>query len=150
MKSAGEAADHIISAICDAHDNNPAALIEILHDVQGQKGHVPDGDLVVIAMALNLSRAEIFGTMSFYPDFHAQPPEAPVVKICRGEACQAMGALELADKFAAAPMAGEPVEVEPVYCLGNCALAPAAMIGDTLIGRADVARLQSVLADLKK
>jgi formate dehydrogenase subunit gamma len=150
MKPAGQPADPIVLSICRARGNEPAALIEILHDISAQKGAVPETDLIWIAEALNLSRAEVFGTMSFYPDFHATPPAGTVVKVCRGEACQAMGAKALEAALVAGSDHTPPARIEPVYCLGNCALAPAAMIGETLIGRASPDRVRRALAEAGK
>ena len=120
------------AAVCARHGNDPSLLIEILHDVQDAIGFVPEVCLPEIAQALNIARAEVHGVMSFYHDFHSAAPAGPLVKLCQAEACQAMGARALADDLRADPA----LTVHPVYCLGNCALAPAAMVGSRLLGRA--------------
>ena len=142
-----------VCAICQRHGNAPGALIEILHDVQGELGHVPDAVLPAIAHALNLSRAEVYGVRTFYHDFRTEPAGKHVLKLCRAEACQSMGADALADAVATSlgigiggTTANGAVTVEAVYCLGNCALAPAAMLNGKLIGRADASKLAAVLA----
>ena len=84
-------------AICAAHGNKPDELLEIMHDLQHELGHVPESVLPVIANALNLSRAEVYGVVTFYHDFHRHPVGKHVIKICRAEACQAMGTDDLCD-----------------------------------------------------
>jgi formate dehydrogenase subunit gamma len=145
-------ADARARAICARHGNDPAALIEILHDLQEEHGWVPEQALPAIASALNIGKAEVHGVVSFYHDFRRAPAGRVVVKLCRAEACQSMGATRLIEQICARLGAGlgetspQGVTVEPVYCLGNCALAPAATVGGKLIGRADVARLEAVIA----
>lgn len=134
--------DDLATAICARYGNDPALLIEILHDVQEAQGFVPEAALPAIANSLNLARAEVHGVVSFYHDFRSVPAEGAVVKLCQAEACQAMGANALAAGLRDVP----GLTVQPVYCLGNCALAPAAMIGNCLIGRVTAAQLAQ-LAD---
>lgn len=139
--------------ICGRHGNSPGALIEILHDVQSALGFVPDAVLPGIAHALNLSRAEVYGVRTFYHDFRTEPPGRHVLKLCRAEACQAMGADRLAASVAKSlgieiggTTGNGAVTLEAVYCLGNCALAPAAMLDGKLMGRCSERTLASVLA----
>ncbi|MBC57302.1 MAG: formate dehydrogenase subunit gamma [Confluentimicrobium sp.] len=127
-------------------------LLPILHAVQAAFGHVPAAALPVIADVLNLSRAEVYGVMSFYHDFRAEPAGRKVLKICRAEACQAMGADAVAARALAAlgvdwhgTTADGAVTLEPVYCLGLCACAPAAMINGRVVGRVDDARLDALI-----
>ena len=131
-------------AICATHGDRPDALIEILHAVQQRLEHVPDAAVPIVAEALNLSRAEVHGVVSFYHDFRRAPPGRHVLRLCRAEACQSMGARELAahvERKLAVPFGATTkdgaVTLEAVYCLGNCALAPAAMIDGALKGRLD-------------
>ena len=142
-----------VIAICDQRHNSPNELIEILHDVQSALGCVPDGVLPTIANALNLSRAEVYGVRTFYHDFRTEPTGRHHLKLCQAEACQAMGA----DRLAAAvtrsigasfggTSANGGVTLEAVYCLGNCALAPAAMLDGKLIGRCTERLIASALA----
>jgi formate dehydrogenase subunit gamma len=139
-------------AICARHGDRPDALIEILHDVQEEAGFVPQASIPVIAQALNLSRADVHGVMSFYHDFRNKLPGKAVVKICRAEACQSMGAFELIERFLAkrglkmGETSGD-ITVEATYCLGNCALAPAAMIDGRLHGRLTAERLDQRVAE---
>jgi formate dehydrogenase subunit gamma len=142
-------------AICAAHANRPDELLEIYHAVQAELGFVPDAVLPVIANALNLSRAEVYGVLTFYHDFRRAPPGRHVVKLCRAEACQSMHTEEvcrhaeqrLGAKFGETSADGE-FTLEAVYCLGNCALSPAMMIDGDLYGRVDAKRFDAIVADL--
>jgi formate dehydrogenase subunit gamma len=146
-----------VSAICEAHGNRPDELLEILHAVQAELGFVPDAVLPVIANALNLSRAEVYGVVSFYHDFRRAPAGRHVVKICRAEACQAMHTEKLCShaeerlgtRFGETSPDGE-FTLEAVYCLGNCALSPAVMIDGSLFGCVDNKRFDAIVADLDK
>lgn len=131
------------------------ALLPILHAVQAEFGHVPQVALPQIAKALNISRAEVHGVMSFYHDFREAPAGRHVVKLCRAEACQAVGADRVAahakaalgvDFHATTP--DNRVTLEPVFCLGLCACGPAAIIDGKLHGRVDAARLDALLGAL--
>ncbi len=151
----GKAADPSL-AICQKHGNRPDALLEILHEVQEEVGHVPETSLPVIAKALNLSRAEVYGVASFYHDFHLKPVGKHVIKICRAEACQSMGARELqamAEKFLKVKM-GETtpdrkITLEATYCLGLCASSPAIMVDERPVSRVDAKAFKSIVAGLK-
>lgn len=119
-------------------------LLPILHEVQKEFGCVPEEALRTIAEALNLSRAEVHGVASFYHDFRKEPAGRHVLKICRAEACQSMGGDALADGVRAAlgidwheTTPDGRVTLEPVYCLGLCSCAPAAMLDGELHGRLD-------------
>ena len=124
-----------VTEICAAFGNRADALIEIFHDVQGRLGCVPGETLDVIAKALNLSRAEVHGVFTFYHDFRDVPAGRHTVKLCRAEACQAVGSEALAahaegvfgTAFGATSADGR-VTLEAVYCLGNCALGPSALV----------------------
>lgn len=133
-----------VEKICAGHDNRPDALIEILHDVQAAAGFISREAMQAIAGALNISRADVYGTLTFYDDFRLEPASGPRVKLCRAEACQAVGA----DALAAACDANG-IDHTHVYCLGNCALGPAAMVEGRLIGRADADKVASALRHAK-
>lgn len=144
-------------AVCEAHGNRPDELLEIFHTLQGELGFIPEATLPVIAEALNLSRAEVYGVLSFYHDFRRTPPGRHQVKICRAEACQAMHTDEvcshaeqrLGAKFGETSPDGE-YSLDAVYCLGNCALSPAMLIDGDLYGRVDKDRFDAIIADLDK
>ena len=131
-------------------------LLPILHDVQEDLGFIPDEALVIIADKLNLSRAEVHGVMSFYHDFRKEPAGRHVLKLCRSEACQSMGADGLAE--AAKRMLGidfhettpdGAVTLEPVYCLGLCSCAPAAMLDGDVHARLDADRIASLIGEAR-
>jgi formate dehydrogenase subunit gamma len=120
----------------DANRAKPGALLPILHAVQDALGYVPPESLPVIAHELNLTRAEVYGVLTFYHHFRSEPPGRCIVKICRAEACQALGAHAL--EAHAKQMLGigfhettsdGAVTLEPVYCLGNCGCGPSVLIG---------------------
>lgn len=131
------------------------ALLPIFHAIQHEYGHVPQIAQPLIADALNISKAEVHGVMSFYHDFRTEVAGKHVVKLCRAEACQAVGADALADK-ARAKMGVDwhgttkngNVTLEPVFCLGLCACGPAAIVDGKVIGRVDEAKLDKILAEV--
>ena len=145
-KTADPAQDSLL-AICAAYGNRPDALIEILHDLQHKVGHVPEASLPVIAKALNVSRAEVHGVVTFYHDFHTKPQAKHVIKICRAEACQSMGSRELV-KLAEKLARGKMVTIEATYCLGLCASSPAIMVDEKPVARVDARKFKAVLAEL--
>lgn len=140
--------------ICEAHGNRPDELLEILHDVQDAFGCVPETFSAAIAGALNLSRAEVYGVISFYHDFLREPPGRHMIKMCRAEACQAVNGRavcqhaqqRLGAKFGETSADGN-YTLEAVYCLGNCALSPAIMIDGNLYGRVDKKRFDAIIAE---
>jgi formate dehydrogenase subunit gamma len=134
-------------AICARHGDKPDALLEILHDLQESVGHVPEASLPVIAKALNLSRAEVYGVVTFYHDYHIQPQAKHVIKICAAEACQSMGSralITLAEKLTK----GKKVTIEKAYCLGLCAQSPSMMVNGKVMARVDAKKFKNVLAEL--
>ena len=142
--------DEFARDTCSMFGNKPDELLEILHAVQSETGFLSDGALRTIAEALNISRAEIHGIVSFYHDFKRQQPAGLVIKICRAEACQAVGAdaliVEVEQAFGVKLDGdGQAIALEAAYCLGNCALGPAAMIEDRLYGRVTLERLQHLV-----
>ena len=126
-----------LDVIIAAHAGREGPLLPILHDVQAAFGHVSEDSMRAIAAALNLSRAEVYGVVSFYHDFHAEPGHSPALRLCRAEACQARGVEALVAELPAAARA----KVGTVYCLGLCSVGPAAIVGGTVHARLDAARL---------
>ena len=131
-------------------------LLPILNGVQKEFGYVPDEALPVIAKALNLSRADVYGVVSFYHDYRDQPAGRHVLKVCRAESCQAMGGDEMADRLREAlgvdwhqTSKDGAVTLEPVYCLGLCACSPAAMLDGEVIGRLDEHRVGEIAAEVR-
>jgi len=132
-------------------------LLPILHEIQHEFGYVPQETLPVIAEALNLSRAEVHGVATFYHDYRKQPAGRHVLKLCQAEACQSMGSDQVAAQVKAAlgigfheTSADGAVTLEPVYCLGLCACAPAAMLDGEVIGRVDAEAIDEIVAEVRK
>ena len=126
----------------------PGAVIPILHALQDRFGYVDKDAVPMIAEALNLSRAEVHGVVTFYHDFRQAPPGRTVLKLCRAEACQAMGCERLEQRLRSVhgvamgeTTADGALTLEAVYCLGNCALSPAALINGKLFGRCNEAKV---------
>ena len=138
------------------YGNRPDALLEILHDVQDDLGFIPEAALPALAKALNLSRAEVHGVVTFYHDFRREPAGRHTIKVCRAEACQSMGGNELVgmiERYLQVKMgqttADGAITVEAVYCLGNCALSPAIMVDGKLVGRVDPAKFEKIVAECR-
>lgn len=141
-----------IRALIATETHREGPLLPILHALQAAFGHIPETALPIIAETLGLTRAEVHGVATFYHDFRAAPAGRHVVKICRAEACQSVGANALTDavlaRFGLDAHGTTPdgqVTIEPVYCLGLCACGPAAMIDGRVMGRADTAKIATAL-----
>ena len=120
-------------------------LLPVLHAVQGRFGAIERGDLVAVADVLNLSIADVHGVMTFFHDFRAAPPPTHVVAICRGEACQSVGAERLMADVRADLQEASDVEVHEVFCLGNCALGPSGTVDGRLFGHLTASRVGASL-----
>lgn len=145
-----------VGEILNDHKGMEGSLLPILHAIQAEFGHVPQAALPIIAQDLNLSKAEVHGVMSFYHDFRETPAGQHVLKLCRAEACKSVGA----DRVAAHAQRALGIEwhetttdgrvtLEPVFCLGLCACAPAALVDGKLVGRVDEAKIDAILGGLK-
>jgi formate dehydrogenase subunit gamma len=139
------------------HSGLEGPLLPILHGLQESFGCVPEAAVTIVAQSLNLSRAEVYGVLTFYHDFRRVPAGRHVLKLCRAEACQAAGCEALAARAEArlgiATGATTPdgsVTLEATYCLGLCATAPSAMIDGRVIGRLDHSRLEALLSDMRR
>lgn len=127
-------------------------LLPLLHEIQASLGHVPKASVAMIASGMGLSRAEVYGVISFYHDFHDQPRGKTTIHLCRAEACQAMGSRKLEEHvksrldidFGGTTQDGR-YTLEPVYCLGNCACSPSIRIGDEVHARVDANRFDQLL-----
>ena len=146
-----------IEEIAARLSGQPGALIPLLHAVQERFGYVPADAVPAIARALNLSRAEVHGVISFYHDFRSAPAGRNLIRLCRAESCQAMGAVELAEhvKRRLGIQFGETSKdgaftLEPVYCLGNCACSPAIVVGSDIHGRVTPRRFDEIVERLRK
>ncbi len=145
-----------VEEILTAHTGMEGALLPILHAVQAEFGHIPPDALPIIAKDLNISRAEVHGVVSFYHDFRETPAGRHIVKLCRAEACQAVGA----DRIAAHAQnvlgvdwhqttADGRVTLDPIFCLGLCACGPAAIIDGKVHGRVNEEKLTAIIGALK-
>ena len=131
-------------------------MLPILHRVQEEFGFIPESAKQIIAKALNLSRAEVHGVVTFYHDFKDHPAGRHTLKLCRAEACQSMGCESLAEKAKAKlgidwheTTSDGAVTLEPVFCLGLCAQAPAAMLDGELYARLDEDCLNDIVAEVR-
>ena len=131
-------------------------LLPILHGIQEEFGFVPNESLPVIAEALNISRAEVHGVVTFYHDYRRAPAGRHVLKLCRAEACQSMGGDAIAARIQQLlgigfheTAADGSVTLEPVYCLGLCACSPSAMLDGEVIGRLDAEKLDEIVAEVR-
>jgi formate dehydrogenase subunit gamma len=143
----------LAQALIDRKRDTPGATLPILHDLQEQFGYIDDAAIPLIADALNISRAETLGVISFYHDFHRAPVDGRVLKLCRAESCQSMGCEELVSHlgFRHGIKVDDDdnhsgIHVETVYCLGNCALSPAALLDGAPVGRLDRDRIDAIVA----
>ena len=132
-----------LEGIIARHKGREGPLLPILRDVQAEFCCIDAEAEAAIAEALNLSRAEVHGVVSFYHDFTAAPDPRPEVQICRAEACQARGVEALMATAVAA--AGERVRLKTVYCLGLCSVGPAARVQDAVHARLDEDRLKRLI-----
>ncbi len=146
----------VLDIVEDFHDKE-GPLMPILHAVQASFGFVPAEAIPLIAKGLNLSRAEVHGVVSFYHDFRRTPAGRHVVRVCQAESCQAMGGEALTAHIAKRLGTGldstsrdAAFTLEPVYCLGNCALSPSLTIDDAVHGRMTPARFDAAIAELER
>lgn len=145
-----------VRAAVQANREKPGNLLPVLHAVQDELGYVPKDAIALIAHDLNLSRAEVHGVVSFYHWFRSEAPGRHVLHLCRAEACQSVGAAQL-EAHAKQTLgidfhgttADGAISLEPVYCLGNCALGPSLMIDQTLCGRVTPKRFDQLVADMR-
>ena|SRR5688572_14697621 len=146
-----------ISKIVRELKDKPGALLPILHGLQEELGYVPEEAIPIIASEMNLTRAEVHGVVTFYHDFRSEAPGRHVVKICQAESCQAAGSDALT-AFAKRRLgvdfhqttADRACTLEPVYCLGNCALSPSIMVNKEVFGRVTAERFDEIISEAKK
>jgi len=154
METLSPADSAVVRRIVAEHQGRPGPLLEVLHAVQAALGFIPAGAVPLVAEALNLSRAEVHGVVTFYHYFRRSRAGAHTVSLCQAESCQSMGAEALAaharqrlgiDFHETTP--NGRFSLEPVYCLGNCACSPAAMIDGRLYGRVTAERFDALIAE---
>jgi formate dehydrogenase subunit gamma len=135
-----------LTDILKRHEGREGTLLPILHDVQAAFGCVSEDSIRAIAHGLNLTRAEVYGVVSFYHDFKTAHDARPVLKLCRAESCKARGVERLVSQAETA--AGMRVKVETVYCLGLCSVGPAAMVGKDVHARLTPERIAKLVWSL--
>ncbi|MBI1398287.1 MAG: formate dehydrogenase subunit gamma [Betaproteobacteria bacterium] len=145
----------LIDAAIDRHKSVPGGLLPLLHDIQDRVGYVPETAVPAIAAALNLSRAEVHGVISFYHHFRSNPAGRHVVQVCRAEACQSVGAEDTLESLREAlgidlhqTTKDGAFTLEPIYCLGNCACGPSVMIDGELRGRVAAGAVSALLSEV--
>ncbi|WAR47076.1 formate dehydrogenase subunit gamma [Methylomonas rapida] len=146
----------IVLDILDAHQSMPGNLLPILHGIQDTLGCIPSAAVEDIAKALNLSKAEVHGVISFYHYFRTTPPGKHTIRICRAESCQAMNSKALENHAKQTlgidfheTTADEHFSLEPVYCLGNCACSPSMTIDGDVYGRVTPEKFDQLIAVCK-
>ena len=140
------------------HAQPGMSLLAVLHAIQDELGYVPPDTVAPLARAMNLSRAEVHGVITYYHHFRTQPAAPVTVQLCRAEACRSMGTEALAQhieahtgcRFDAEHRHGETVELESVYCLGQCALSPAMMVNGTLHAKVTPQKFDALFAAANK
>lgn len=139
--------------IIERRQATPGAALPILHALQERFGYIDDKALALMAEALNISKAEALEIVSFYVDFRRAPVAGRVMKLCRAESCQSMGCealvAHLGRRHGIRVDGGEPddpLHVETVYCLGHCALSPAALLDGEPVARLDADKLDAIVA----
>ena len=148
--------EEFIDAWVARHSATRDQLLPLLHAIQEEAGYIDDACVPAVAKALNLSRADVHGVITFYHDYRRVPAGRHVVKLCRAESCQARGgvAIEAAAAQHLGVAMGETrtdgqVSLEPVYCLGLCACAPAAMLDGEVIGRLDADKIDEIVQEVR-
>ncbi len=136
-----------VANIVDHYEKKPEMLVQILQTIVQVHGWISEEVIRQLAGALNLSRADVHGVVEYYHDFRTTPPGRHIVKVCQAEACQAMGSRELTAY--AKQAVDDDTTLEDVYCLGNCACAPAVMVNGRTHGRVDTARFDALLGTLE-
>jgi formate dehydrogenase subunit gamma len=140
----------LVDTILAARIDGPDQLLPTLHAIQDALGFIPPETVPAIALSFNLSRAEVHGVLTFYHHFRSTPPARCIVQLCRAEACQSMGADALLAHAEQALRERGSFAIEPVYCLGQCATAPAMMVGEAVHARVTPARFDRIIARLEE
>lgn len=145
-----------VDGLISRYKDMPGGLMPLLHAIQDNIGYVPESCYSQIAKALSLSVAEVHGVVTFYHHFRSHKPGRHVMQICRAESCQSMGSADLEAHAKKClnidyhqTTSDEAITLEPVYCLGNCALSPAVMLDDEVYGRVSAADLDILIAEAK-
>jgi formate dehydrogenase subunit gamma len=156
LQTTQEVSTAVIDALIAKYQQQPGALLPLLHAIQDTVGYVPESCYPSISKGLSLSVAEVHGVVTFYHHFRTHKPGRHIMQICRAESCQAMGseALEAHAKQCLnvdyhQTTADGAITLEPVYCLGNCALSPTVVVDDEIYGRVSPSELDALIAEAK-
>jgi len=143
-----------IEALINEHQHMPGALLPLLHAIQDNLSYIPESTYSAISKALNISVAEVHGVVTFYHHFRTHKPGRHILQICRAESCQALGSVALEAHAKKClnidyhqTTKDDAITLEPVYCLGNCALSPAVMMDDEIYGRVTLADLDVLVTE---
>ena len=146
----------ITDQILQKHQGVPGALLPVLHGIQDAIGYIPNETVPHIADGLNLSRADVHGVISFYHDFRTTPPGQHVIRLCRAEACQAMGSRKLEEHVKSSlkinyheTSLDGMFSLEAVYCLGNCACTPSMLIDDQIHARVTPDTFDEIISEYR-
>jgi formate dehydrogenase subunit gamma len=139
-------------SIIEGHSGQDGAMLPILHDLQAAFGCIPADAVPLVAQSLNVTRAEVHGVVTFYHDYRRHVPGRHILRLCRAEACQALGCEKVADHVRSRLNIGwhettsdGAVTLEPVFCLGLCAIGPAALLDGQPLARLDATRIDAML-----
>jgi formate dehydrogenase subunit gamma len=142
-----------LCALLETYRDEKGAMLPVLHAVQHTYGYVPAEAVPAIAKALNVSRAEVHGVITYYHHFREHPAGRTVIQICRAEACQALGCEALSEHAQRTLKCGfretradRAVTLEPVYCLGHCSVGPNILVGEKLYARMTPERFDAIAA----
>ena len=146
-----------IETYIESHKAIPGGLMPLLHAIQDDLGYIPEEGYPAISKALNLSVAEVHGVVSFYHHFRTHMPGRHILQVCRAESCQAMGCTALEEHLKSTlgidyhqTTPDGAITLEPVYCLGNCALSPAVMMDDEIYGRVSAAQIEQMVVSARE
>lgn len=141
--------------LVDGLKHKPGALLPILHAIQNAVGYIPEESISIIAEALQQTRAEVHGVISFYHYFRRAPVGSNVIHVCRAEACQAMGGRSLEAHIKTRlgvdyhnSTLDNEFTLEPAYCLGNCACGPSIRVNDAIHGRVTLQKFDRLVDKL--
>lgn len=156
LQTTEEISAELMDALIAQHQHQPGALLPLLHAIQDAIGYIPESCYPRLSKALSLSVAEVHGVVTFYHYFRTHKPGRHIMQICRAESCQAMGSESL-EAYAKQCMgvdyhqttADGALTLEPVYCLGNCALSPSVMLDEQIYGRVSAAELDALIAEAR-
>ena len=139
-----------LKKIIEKQKNKEGALLPVLHSINDYYGFIDKKAIPIVAAALNLSEAEVYGVITFYHDFKNVLPTKNIIKLCMAEACQSMGCDSLFEEISNHIKHDADTSIQKIYCLGNCSLSPAAIINEKYYGRLNFSKVIEILEDANK